>query len=107
MADYRREAPDGRGAGGREARGGMTMAITITESAAKHVATQLVRRGKGVGLRLRASARRDARGSPTSSSSPTRGSRRTSRSTHGVTVLVDQKTGPYLGAPELDFAREG
>ena len=30
----------------------MTMAITITESAAKHVASQLSRRGKGIGLRL-------------------------------------------------------
>ena len=28
------------------------MTITITESAAKHVASQLQRRGKGVGLRL-------------------------------------------------------
>ena len=29
-----------------------TMAITLTESAAKHVASRLVKRGKGVGLRL-------------------------------------------------------
>ena len=28
------------------------MAITLTESAAKHVASRLVKRGKGVGLRL-------------------------------------------------------
>ena len=28
------------------------MAITLTESAAKHVANRLVKRGKGVGLRL-------------------------------------------------------
>ena len=83
------------------------MAITLTEKAAQHVQKYLVRRGKGVGLRL--------------------GVRTTGCSglaykleyadevkpedhkfeSNGVTVLVDPKSLPYLDGTELDFAREG
>jgi iron-sulfur cluster assembly protein len=83
------------------------MAITLTESAAKHVAGFLTRRGKGVGLRL--------------------GVRTTGCSglaykleyadeiraedlrfdSHGVTVVVDPKSLAYLDGTELDFAKEG
>jgi iron-sulfur cluster assembly protein len=83
------------------------MAITLTESAAKHVAAYLGKRGKGIGLRLGvrttgcsglaykleyadAAAPDDQR-----------------FETHGVTVLVDPKSLPYLDGTELDFAREG
>jgi iron-sulfur cluster assembly protein len=83
------------------------MAITLTESAATHVANFLQKRGKGLGLRL--------------------GVRTTGCSglaykleyadkindedhrfeSHGVTVLVDPKSLPYIDGTELDFAREG
>ena len=83
------------------------MAVTLTETAAKHVASHLARRGKGVGLRL--------------------GVRTTGCSglayrleyadelhpedlkfeSHGVTVVVDPKSLPYLNGIELDFAKEG
>ena len=83
------------------------MAITLTESAATHVRNFLIKRGKGVGLRL--------------------GVRTTGCSglayklefvdeaqeddqcfeSHGVTVLVDPKSLAYLDGTELDFAREG
>jgi iron-sulfur cluster assembly protein len=83
------------------------MAITLTESAARHVAGSLTRRGKGVGLRL--------------------GVRTTGCSglaykleyadeihtddlrfdSHGITVVVDPKSLPYLDGTELDFAKEG
>ena len=83
------------------------MPITITEKAAKHIGAQIARRGKGVGLRL--------------------GVRTTGCSglayklefvdevkvddvryeSHGVTVVVDPKSLPYLEGTELDFAREG
>ena len=83
------------------------MAITITETAAKHIGAQIARRGKGVGLRL--------------------GVRTTGCSglayklefvdevkpddvrydSNGVTVVVDPKSLPYLDGTELDFAREG
>ena len=85
----------------------MTMAITITETAAKHVASQLKRRGKGVGLRL---------GVRTSGCSglayklefaDEKKPEDLEFSDHGVTVLVDPKSLPYLDGTELDFAREG
>ena len=83
------------------------MAITVTESAAKHVSNFLAKRGKGIGLRL--------------------GVRTTGCSgmayklefvddvqaddvrfdSNGVTVFVDPKSLPYLDGMELDFAREG
>jgi iron-sulfur cluster assembly protein len=83
------------------------MAITLTESAAEHVASFLTKRGKGVGLRL--------------------GVRTTGCSglaykieyadeiraedhrfdCHGITVVVDPKSLPYLDGTQLDFAKEG
>ena len=81
--------------------------ITLTESAAEHVANFMTKRGKGVGLRL--------------------GVRTTGCSglaykleyvdepvpedrvfeSHGVKVYVDPKSLPYIDGTELDFAREG
>ena len=86
------------------------MAITLTEKAAQHVSKFLVRRGKGVGLRL--------------------GVRTTGCSglaykleyvdaldglaqedqvfdSHGIKVVVDPKSLAYIDGTELDFAREG
>ena len=83
------------------------MAITLTESAAKHVASHLAKRGKGVGLRL---------GVRTSGCSglayrieyadEVRPEDLRFES-HGVTVIVDPKSMPYLEGVELDFTREG
>jgi iron-sulfur cluster assembly protein len=81
--------------------------ITMTEKAARHVARYLERRGKGVGLRL--------------------GVKTTGCSglaykleyvdelhpedqvfeTHGIRVIVDAKSLPYIDGTELDYAREG
>ncbi|MBK8064593.1 MAG: iron-sulfur cluster assembly protein IscA [Betaproteobacteria bacterium] len=83
------------------------MAITLTEQAANHVSGFLSKRGKGVGLRL--------------------GVRTTGCSgmayklefadgvnpddlefeSHGVKVLVDPKSLPYIDGTELDYAKEG
>jgi iron-sulfur cluster assembly protein len=83
------------------------MAITLTETAAKHVGTQLARRGKGIGLRV---------GVRTSGCSglaykleyadevQPEDMRFESR---GITLLVDPKSMPYVDGMELDFAREG
>ncbi len=83
------------------------MGITLTEAAAQRVAEFLQKRGKGVGLRLgvRTSgcsgmayklefADRIDAGDVTFED-------------HGVTVLVDAKSLPYLDGMELDFTREG
>ena len=83
------------------------MTITITESAAQHVAKQIARRGKGVGLRL---------GVRTSGCSGLAYKLEfvdelkpedLRFDQHGVTVVVDPKSLPYLDGTELDFTREG
>lgn len=83
------------------------MAITLTEKAAKHISRYLARRGKGIGLRL--------------------GVRTTGCSglaykleyaddvapedqvfeSHGIKVLIDPKSLPYIDGTELDYVREG
>ena len=83
------------------------MSITLTESAAKHVANFLSRRGKGVGLRV---------GVRTSGCSGLAYKLEYADElrpedlrfeSHGVTVVVDPKSLPYVDGMELDFAREG
>ena len=83
------------------------MAVTLTSAAADHVSAFLAKRGKGVGLRL---------GVRTSGCSglaykleyadDVRPEDHRFES-HGVTVLVDPKSLPYLAGLELDFAKEG
>ena len=83
------------------------MAVTLTETAAKHVAKHLAKRGKGVGLRL---------GVRTSGCSGLAYKLEYADDLHpedlcfechGVTVIVDPKSMPYLEGVELDFTREG
>ena len=83
------------------------MAITLTDKAATHVQNFLAKRGKGVGLRL---------GVRTSGCSgmaymlefvdDLNPDDHTFES-HGVKVIVDPKSLPYIAGTELDFAREG
>ncbi|HEY9379919.1 MAG TPA: iron-sulfur cluster assembly protein IscA [Burkholderiales bacterium] len=83
------------------------MAITLTDKAATHVQNFLAKRGKGVGLRL---------GVRTSGCSgmaymlefvdDLNPDDHTFES-HGVKVIVDPKSLPYVDGTELDFAREG
>jgi len=83
------------------------MAVTLTEQAATHVQNFVAKRGKGVGLRI--------------------GVRTTGCSgfayklefadavnpddhqfeSHGVKVLVDPKSLPFLEGTQLDYTREG
>jgi iron-sulfur cluster assembly protein len=81
--------------------------ITLTPSAAKHVAANLAKRGKGVGLRL---------GVRTSGCSGLAYKLEYADEvrpedvmfeSHGVKVVVDPKSLPYLAGTELDFTREG
>jgi iron-sulfur cluster assembly protein len=81
--------------------------ITLTENAAKHVERSLARRGKGVGLRL---------GVRTSGCSGLAYKLEYADEirpedhrfdSHGIVVLVDPKSLPYLDGTELDFTREG
>ncbi|MBK8335278.1 MAG: iron-sulfur cluster assembly protein IscA [Sterolibacteriaceae bacterium] len=83
------------------------MTVTITERAAKHVSTFLSKRGKGVGVRL---------GVRTSGCSGMAYKLEFVDAVdaddlvfegHGVKVVVDPKSLPYIDGTELDFAREG
>lgn len=83
------------------------MGVTLSESAAKHVANFISKRGKGVGIRL---------GVRTSGCSGMAYKLEFADEaldedivfeSHGVKVLVDPKSLPYLEGTELDFVREG
>ena len=83
------------------------MPITLTEKAASHVQAFLSKRGKGVALRL---------GVRTSGCSGLAYklefadevlTEDAQFESHGVKVVVDPKSLPYLEGTELDFAREG
>lgn len=83
------------------------MAITITESAARHVAGQLEHRGHGLGIRL------GVRTSGCSGMAYVLEFVDESEAgdevfeDHGVRVYVDPKSMVYLDGTELDFVREG
>ena len=83
------------------------MAVTLTESAARHVTRYLSKRGKGVGVRL---------GVKTTGCSGLAykleyvddvSPEDVVFEGHGVKVLVDPKSLAYLDGTELDFVREG
>ncbi|HQO30412.1 MAG TPA: iron-sulfur cluster assembly protein IscA [Accumulibacter sp.] len=83
------------------------MAVTLSERAANHVAKYMAKRGKGIGLRL---------GVRTSGCSGMAYKLEFADNTnpddvefesHGVRVLIDPKSLPYLDGTELDYAREG
>ena len=83
------------------------MAVTLSEPAAKHVATFIAKRGKGVGIRL---------GVKTSGCSGMAYKLEFADSllpedhvfeSYGVKVLVDPKSLPYLEGTELDYTKEG
>ena len=83
------------------------MAITLTESAAKHVNRYLAKRGKGLGVRL---------GVKTTGCSglaykleyvDVSEPEDVIFEDHGVKVLVDPKSLAYIDGTLLDFVREG
>ncbi|AJP47727.1 iron-sulfur cluster assembly protein [Rugosibacter aromaticivorans] len=83
------------------------MSVTLSEPAAQHVAGFLAKRGKGVGIRL---------GVKTSGCSGLAYKLEFADDalpedlvfeSHGVKVLIDPKSLPYLEGTELDYAKEG
>ncbi|MFT6985597.1 MAG: iron-sulfur cluster assembly protein [Psychromonas sp.] len=85
----------------------LILAITMTEPAAKHVASFLANRGKGIGLRL---------GVKTSGCSgmayvlefvDVLNDDDEVFSDKGVKIIVDKKSLVYLDGTELDFVKEG
>ena len=83
------------------------MPVTLTEKAADHIGKFMQKRGKGLGLRL---------GVRTTGCSGMAYKLEYVDATneddvvfesHGLKVIVDAKSMPYLDGTELDYAREG
>jgi iron-sulfur cluster assembly protein len=83
------------------------MAITLTESAAKHVAGYLSKRGKGIGLRLGVRTTGCSGLAYKLEYADAAAPEDHHFKSHGITVIVDPKSLPYIDGTELDFAREG
>ncbi len=84
-----------------------TMPVTLTQRAADHVSRYLVKRGKGLGLRLGVKTtgcsgfayKLEYVDQPLPEDNQFE--------SFGVKVFIDPKSLPYLSGTELDFAREG
>ncbi len=83
------------------------MAVTLTEAAARHVSNFLTKRGKGIGIRL---------GVKTSGCSGMAYKLEFADiadpedqvfESHGLKVIVDPRSLPYIDGTELDYAKEG
>ena len=83
------------------------MSVTLSAAAAQHVSRFIAKRGKGIGIRL---------GVKTSGCSGMAYKLEFADAadpedivfeSHGLKVLVDPKSLPYLDGTELDFAKEG
>ena len=83
------------------------MAVTLTEAAARHVARNLTKRGKGVGVRLGVKTTGCSGLAYKLEYADVVAPEDVVFEGHGVKVLIDPKSLPYLDGTELDFAREG
>src|SRR4030095_5741592 len=85
----------------------MTMAITLTESAARQIKTQLARRGKGLGLRVGVKKVGCSGLAYTFDyADEMRGGDRSFESS-GATVVIATESLSFLDGSRLDFVKEG
>jgi iron-sulfur cluster assembly protein len=83
------------------------MAITLTESAAKHVSRFIEKRGKGVGLKLGVKTTGCSGMAYKIEFADMAAPEDALFESRGVKVFVDPKSLPYIDGTELDFVREG
>jgi iron-sulfur cluster assembly protein len=83
------------------------MAITLTEKAANHVKNFLVKRGKGVGLRLAVRTTGCSGMAYVLEFADEANAGDEEFESNGVRVFVDPKSLAYIDGTELDYAREG
>jgi iron-sulfur cluster assembly protein len=81
--------------------------ITLTEDAAKHVQSYIAKRGKGVGLRVGVRTSGCSGMAYKLEFADNLNPEDVSFESHGVRVIVDPKSLPYLLGTELDYTREG
>ena len=83
------------------------MTVTLSERAAKHVASFIAKRGKGVGIRLGVRTSGCSGMAYKLEFADAQNADDLIFESHGVKVLVDPKSLPYVDGTELDYAREG
>ena len=83
------------------------MAVTLTEAAARHVSRYMSTRGKGVGVRLGVKTTGCSGLAYKLEYADEFSPEDTVFEEHGVKVIVDPKSLPYIDGTELDFVREG
>ena len=83
------------------------MAVTLTEKAASHVQNFLQKRGKGVGLRVGVRTSGCSGMAYKLEFADALEANDVQFESHGVRVVVDPKSLPYVDGTELDYTREG
>jgi len=83
------------------------MAVTLTESAATHVANFLAKRGKGIGVRLGVRTTGCSGMAYKLEYADAASPDDQQFESHGVRIFVDPKSLAYLDGTELDFVRDG
>ena len=83
------------------------MAITMTEAAARHVQKSITKRGKGLGLRLAVKTSGCSGLSYAIEFADETAPEDIAFESHGLQLLADQKSLPFLDGTQLDFVREG
>jgi iron-sulfur cluster assembly protein len=85
----------------------MIMPVTLTEKAADHIGKFIQKRGKGVGLRLGVRTTGCSGMAYKLEYADEANQDDLIFESHGLKVIVDPKSMPYLDGTELDYTREG
>lgn len=83
------------------------MSVAMTETAARHVQKSLAKRGQGLGLRLAVKTSGCSGMAYALEFADEAQPGDLLFESHGVKLIVDAKSLPYLDGTELDFVREG
>ncbi len=83
------------------------MKVELSEAAARHITRYLARRGKGVGVRLGVKTTGCSGLAYKIEYADDVAPEDVIFEQHGVKILVDPKSLPYIDGTELDFVREG
>jgi iron-sulfur cluster assembly protein len=83
------------------------MPVSMTEAAAKHVQKSLSKRGKGVGLRLAVKTSGCSGLAYAIEFADEAKPEDVSFESHGMQLLIDAQSLPFLEGTQLDFVREG
>ena len=85
----------------------VTTGVTLSERAATHIKNFLAKRGSGVGLKLGVRTSGCSGMAYTLEFSDEVLPEDITFQSHGVTILIDPKSLPYMDGTELDYAKEG